>query len=174
MVRSIRARRAATAAAVVLAATLGASGCGGQDPSAAAVINGQVIPERAVEAVSHDVAALRTGGQDISKQDILITLVLHPLVMEAAQRSGTMVSESEARTALGAGIANPSPATVEFAQTSLLSRRLSQAELAKVADAFKNANITVNPRYGAIDPTKGIVPVTQNWMDPAAAGTAGR
>ncbi len=152
MVRSIRTRRAATAAAIVLAATLGVSGCGGQDPNAAAVVNGQVISERAVEEVTRDLAPLNAAGQDITKESVLIVLVLRPLVMEAAQRAGTMVSESEARTALGAGIAHPSPATVEFAQTSLLSRRLPQDELAKVADAFKTASVTVNPRYGAIDP----------------------
>lgn len=163
-VRLTRAGRAGTVAGVALAAALTLSGCAGQNPDTAATVNGTVITEHDVTAVSRDMASMPTTGPSVTNQDILVTLILRPFVVDAAQRTGTMVSPAEARQLLGDGLPNPSQQTVNFAQTSLISRRLPQAELAKVVQQFRTADVKVNPRYGTLDPQRGLVPTQQNWM----------
>lgn len=167
-VRLTRAGRGGTVAGVALAAALTLSGCAGQNPDTAATVNGTVITEQDVAAVSRDMASMPTTGPSVSNQDILVTLILRPFVVDAAQRTGSMVSASEAKRLLSDGVPNPAQQTIDFAQTSLITRRLPQAELAKVVQQFRNAKVNVNPRYGTLDPQKGIVPAEQNWM--AAAG----
>lgn len=171
-VRLTRTRRGVSAATLALAALLPVSGCAGQNPNTAAVVNGTVISEKDIDAASRDLAALGTSGQSITKQDILLALILRPFVVEAAQRRGTMVSQSEARAALAKEIPDPSPATLDFAQASLVSRRLPQQELTALAQQIGTASVTINPRYGAFDLQRGMVPAPENWLDAAAQPTA--
>lgn len=165
-VRPIRARQGAIGAAATLALAVSVTGCAGQNPTAAATVNGQVISQAEVDEIARD-PAMSSVGRQISSSGILLMLMARPFLTEAARRNGTMVSTSEVRALLPPSRSNPSQQTLEFLQTTLIARKLPPRELTAVDEAFRSADITVNPRYGEFDPARGIVPATQNWLDPA-------
>ncbi|HYO84836.1 MAG TPA: hypothetical protein VES01_00010 [Dermatophilaceae bacterium] len=164
-------RGVTTAAAALVVAVL-LTGCGASSPGTAAVVDGQRIEQSDLDAATLDLAPLGAGGQTIGKKDVLLALILRPFVFDAAQRRGTMVSQSEARAALAAQVPDPSQGALDFAQASLVVRKLPQQDLIQVQQRLAKASITVNPRYGTFDPTQGMVAAQQNWLVPTATPAA--
>lgn len=164
--------RGITTAAAALTVAVWLTGCGASSPGTAAVVDGQRIEQNDLDAATRDLAPLGAGGQTIGKKDVLLALILRPFVIDAAQRRGTMVSQSQAREALAAQVPDPSQGALDFAQTSLVVRNLPQQELTQVQQRLAKADITVNPRYGSFDPKQGMVAVQQNWLVPTATPAA--
>jgi hypothetical protein len=150
----------------MLGATL--SGCGAQQPDAAAIVNDTVIRDQDLQTVSDQLNAFAGGEQTITKGEVLTSLILAPYVFAEAKRVGKTVSPSGARQVI-AKMPNPSPSTIAFIQMQLEARQLDQASKAVIVTALRKAKVTVNPRYGTYDPTQlGITATSPNWIKAGA------
>src|SRR5450759_3352834 len=89
-----RASRVTFTMGLVLGATLGLSGCGAQQPGAAAIVNDTVISDHDVQTVSSEVNKLALGGQKLKTSDALLSLILAPYVLAEAKRIGKTVSDA--------------------------------------------------------------------------------
>ena len=165
--------------ALVIGASLALSGCGTQQPGAAAIVNDTavrhqdiVISDEDVQSVPLELNALAQGGQELKVSDALLSLILAPFVLDEAQRVGKTVSASEARKVI-AKVANPSPSTIAFVQMQLAIQKLDQASKTLIVDELGKVKITVNPRYGAFNVTKiALTPISPNWVKPSPPSPA--
>lgn len=169
--------RAGAAVALAAAATLAVTGCTGANPAAAATVNGATIPESSLHEVVQDLNRERQGTP-IASQNVLQYMILN----EIAATSGAQlpaVSADEARSVIrqnpmtsggmGFGIADPSPALVDFIQGNLAIEKAAEArtlDQAKLSQMVKDARIEVNPKYGSgFDPQQGLIATTPNWFE---------
>jgi hypothetical protein len=157
---------------LALGATLALSACGAQEPSAAAIINGTSISERAVQSVTDQVNTLSQGGQKLSSSNALLSLILAPYVLDEARRVHKTISESQAQQVIGK-IAHPSAATITFVRMQLSVQELDQASRNLIVGELDKAKITVNPRYGTFDPKQiTMTPTSPNWIKAGAPSPA--
>lgn len=163
--------RTAAPAALVLGAAVLLSGCGAQQPGAAAVVDGRVISDTDAQQVAAQISTVPGVQQKVTPADTLVSLILAPYVLDQAEKDGKGVSESQARAAVKE-IKDPAPATLDFVRTSLAANGLSdRARAAVLADVAK-AKITVNPRYGTLDRKKlQLTPPAPNWIKATAPST---
>jgi parvulin-like peptidyl-prolyl isomerase len=164
---------------LVIGASVALSGCGAQQPGAAAIVNDTtvrhqdiVIRDADAQSVPLELNALAQGGQELKVSDALLSLILAPYVLDEAKRVGKTVSASEARKVI-AKVANPSPSAVAFVQTQLAIQKLDQASKTRIVDELGKVKITVNPRYGAFDATQvALTPIEPNWIKASAPSPA--
>ena len=162
--------------ALVIGASLALSGCGTQQPGAAAIVNDTavrhqdiVISDEDAQSVPLELNTLAAGGQELKVSDALLSLILAPYVLDEAKRVGKTVSASEARTVI-AKVAKPSPSTIAFVQMQLSLQKLDQASKTRIVDELGKVKITVNPRYGAFDVTQvALTPIEPNWIKASAS-----
>ena len=160
--------RMAFAAVLLLGATVAVSGCGAQQPSAAAIVNDTVISDQDVQSVSNQLNKLATDGQQLKTSDALLSLILAPYVLAEAKRVGKTVSDSQARQVI-AKVTDPSPSTIQFVQMQLEIQGLDQASKTSIVNQLGKAKITVNPRYGTFDAKQvTLTPITPNWFKATA------
>ena len=165
--------------ALVIGASLTLSGCGAQQPGAAAIVNDTVVRHQDIVISDHDAQSvpkelnlLAQGGQELKVSDALLSLILAPYVLDEAKRVGKTVSASEARKVI-AKVADPSPSTIAFVQMQLAIQKLDQASKTLIVDELGKVKITVNPRYGAFDVTKiALTPIAPNWIRASAPSPA--
>lgn len=152
--------------ATLLGGTLALSACGAQEAGAAAIVNGVVVRDQDVQIVSNQLNVLIPDGQQkLSPSDILYVLILAPYVSDEAKRVKKTVSSSEARKAIPAKVADPSPATVEFVRMNLATQRLDPTSGPFIVSRLRKAKITVNPRYGTFDAEKLVITsASPNWI----------
>jgi hypothetical protein len=154
----------AFAAVLLLGATAAVSGCGAQQPGAAAIVNDTVISDQDVQSVSNQLNKIATAGQQLKTGDALLSLILAPYVIAEAERVGKTISVSQARQVI-AKVSDPSPSTVQFVQMQLEIQRLDQTSKNLIVGELGKAKITVNPRYGVFDPKQIVLtPVSPNWI----------
>ena len=159
--------RTAAPAALVLGAAVLLSGCGDQQPGAAAVVDGRVISDADAQQVAAQISTVPGVQQKVTPADTLVSLILAPYVIDQAEKDGKGISESQARAAVKE-IKNPSPATIDFVRTSMAAGGLSDRARAAVLAEVAKAKITVNPRYGTLDRKKlQLTPPAPNWLTPA-------
>ena len=164
---------------LVIGASVALSGCGAQQPGAAAIVNDTtvrhqdiVISDEDAQSVSEELNTLAQGGQELKVSDALLSLILAPYVLDEAKRVGKTVSASEARKVI-AKVANPSPSTIAFVQMQLAIQKLDQASKTRIVDELGKVKITVNPRYGAFDVTTiTLTPIEPNWIKASALSPA--
>ena len=165
--------------ALVIGASLALSGCGTQQPGAAAIVNDTavrhqdlVISDEDAQSVPLELNTLAQGGQELKVSDALLSLILAPYVLDEAERVGKTVSVSEARKVIDK-VANPSPSTIAFVQMQLSIQKLDQASKTRIVDELGKVKITVNPRYGAFDVTQiALNPISPNWIKASAPSPA--
>ena len=157
---------------LALGVTFALSACGTQEPSAAAIINGTSISERAVQSVTDQVNTLSQGGQKLSSSNALLSLILAPYVLDEAKRVHKTISEPQAQQVIGK-IAHPSAATITFVRMQLSVQELDQASKNLIVGELDKAKITVNPRYGTFDPKQiTMTPTAPNWIKAGAPSPA--
>ena len=165
--------------ALVIGASLALSGCGTQQPGAAAIVNDTavrqqdiVISDQDVQSVSDQLNKLAQGGQQLRMSDVLISLILEPYVLAEAKRAGKTVSVSQARKVI-AKVPDPSPATIKFVQMQLAIQQLDQASKTSIVNQIGKVKVTVNPRYGTFDAKQiALTPISPNWIKTTAPPTA--
>jgi hypothetical protein len=176
-VRSSRVRRRALAVTVLVLAA-GATAACSPEAGAAAVVEGDPIPVEDVQAAADQLAPYLQGA---TPSGVLLVLVAEPTVAQIAAENGVAVSQQQAERLL-TDLASDSPDAPEFSDASVAVARFSllQQELGELPDPqavqddilarLQDLDIDVNPRYGALDFSRGgIVPAEQPWLVPAAS-----
>lgn len=175
-VRRPRARlaRASAALAVVGAVLLG--GCA-QSPGTAAVVEGRVVSESAVQRTTQELAELLPNPLDTST--VLVALVVGPFFIDAAAQNGVGVSDDQARE-LAARIAESqgvepdedalagmSRGTLDVFRFTLATQQLGQDVIRDVEEQVFAADIDISPRYGDFDETGRLVTPDLPWIGTA-------
>lgn len=174
--------RVRPSAAVVASVTgvLLLAGCAG-DPSAAAVVDGRTITRAEVEAAQDDLS----GGGGVSAGQVLWTMAIAPLYIDAAAQEGVGISSDEARAALaenpdaGGADGEIDPATVEIARAIFSATELEGLDnagdvLGEVNERIAALDVRVNPRYGRLDQATGTLEHSlPAWIVGADDGTGG-
>ncbi len=164
--------RPSAAVVVGVSGVLLLAGCGG-DPSAAAVVDGRTISRADVEAAQDDLSA----GGGVTTGQVLWTLAIAPLYIEAAADEGVGISEDQARSVLvdgneqaGGSDAVVADSTVQIARAILSSEAIGGLEdsadvLGQVGERIRALDFEVNPRYGDVDLETGTIePVVAPWI----------
>ncbi|MBC7290931.1 MAG: hypothetical protein H5T83_06295 [Actinotalea sp.] len=172
-----RTRRHAARTAVALA--VGAvllTGCAGA-PGTAAVVDGRVITESALQRTTAELGRLVPQG--IPAQQVLINLIAAPYLIDAAAEIGAGVSEAEARQlaeqlAAQAGLGEVpelGPGSLDVLRATLAQGKISQSQdpgavFAEFEQELAEADVELSPRYGSFDlDAGGIVPTQRDWID---------
>lgn len=168
------------AATLVVAAT-GLVGCSSADPSAAAIVDGQVIRDADLWAVIDDLGKVPRSG-DITVNDVLPALIMSRVVQEhASELKAPSVSADAARAQLQSAVpqGEPAPAwsqaTIQaFQEVTALNAVLNGPTQPKAVELIQKAAVTVNPKYGEFDRQRlgQLTASTPDWMVPAPTPSA--
>lgn len=152
--------------AAVLA--LGASACSAAgDPSAAAVVDGRVVPEADVQAVVSELPLEITQNTRVDPVQIVSLLVAADVVEGVAREfsdgpASLLATDDDAQafldsvdTEAGRGPQQYSDATLQVIATNLMLSNLQQTDQAAPAladgiNGLQDADVTINPRYGTV------------------------
>lgn len=160
-------------AVLAAGAALVMAGCGGPaGPDRAAVVDGQVISETALNTTQSQLNSLEPSPfpEKLTPQKTLTYLIQAPTLIETLDKKGVVVSESVARKlAQQLKVQDPSEGTVAVIQslagqsTAANSGQWTKADDDALAESLSTQGVAVNPRYGTFDPKAPC---------PTSAGTA--
>lgn len=136
-----------------LAASFALTGCSQvEQPGTAAVVNGERITDDEVQTATREIAA-QPNLDTVSPAQVLQMLAYGKLAEPLAVKYGKVISDSTVVQALPA-FKDASPVTLETLRANVLLSQNLQSQNA-FGDAFvkaaKDADISVNPRYGSVD-----------------------
>jgi hypothetical protein len=127
-------------------------GCGfGTRQQAAAVVNGQEISQAEVEQTAKQ---LKDAKLDFDEKIVVTVLIAAPLLHEVVDASGSWKPDS-----VYAGVINAMPdateSTKQFVRAVALlqSAAMTDQDVAAYRKDLKDAKITVNPRFGSLEPS---------------------
>lgn len=153
----------AAAAALALALPLVTAGCN-TGINTAAIVNGQRITEQEVGVVVTQVNEAFHPQTPFTADKALTALIWAPEVLAFADENGFPQSESSAR-AMMPGITDPDPATIRVVQTSNAMGHLGPEHEVELSQRLQGLHVSVNPKFGAFDPSKAaILPSQPNWL----------
>lgn len=159
MKRTVR----ATALVLALGAGLTMAGCS-TNTNTAAIVNGTTITLDELTTATAQINQAVNPQQPVTATQALSVLIWAPEIIDKAAANGFPQSESKARSVLP--IPDPDPATIRIVQYINAVDHVSDAERMEIAKRLK---VTVNPRFGTFDASKGLVtPVTPNWLTAAS------
>jgi hypothetical protein len=143
------AKRLATAAVAGVSVVALLGGCGfATRQQAAAIVNGEVINEDEVHTTTEQ---LNKAKLQFSEDIVVTALIAAPLLDAQVQKSGSWKPD-DTYAAVVANIPGATDTTKEFvAALALLdSGKMTPADVAGYRQALKDADITVNPKYGRL------------------------
>jgi hypothetical protein len=170
-------------AALAVGAALVLAGCGGPaGPDRAAVVDGRVISETAVQSAMSEINSMNPAllQDKLTPTGTLTALVQAPVVLSYLSDLGVKVSDSVATAdAQKRGVSNPSESTLEilkFASAIGLAQnegKLTETDAQALTQKLQGLSIDVNPRYGTFNPQTAAIELTQPaWVKPLPAATA--
>lgn len=166
-------RRVAVVGIAALSAVSLLGGCGFETrQQAAAVVNGHVIHESDVRQTFDQ---LKAAKLDFAENIVVTALVAAPLLKQAVAKTGSWKPD-ETYASVIASIPEATDTTKEFVEAVALiqSQRMTPADVAAYRDDLKKADISVNPKYGAVVKSEEgpvyftIGQQTPNWVKPGA------
>jgi hypothetical protein len=163
-----RGRCAARAAALigVVVVALFAAGCAKAEPSVAAYVGNSKITQQQVDDAVEGVSAILEEGQSVS-QAAVINAMIHGLIAEKAAAANKITITDGERDALIkesnlAALLNVEkgrPVAYDVADQQIVSGKIgSAAYLAAVSDQ----QVTLNPRFGVLDPNQKTIITDQS------------
>jgi len=169
-------------AALAVGAALVLAGCGSPaGPDRAAVVDGRVIPETAVQSAMSEINSMNPAllQAKLTPTGTLTALVQAPVVLRYLSDLGVKVSPSVAKEdARKRGVANPSDSTLEILRfASAIGQaqddgKLTDTDAAALTKQLQELSIDVNPRYGTFNPKTASVELTQpGWIKPLPVPT---
>lgn len=140
---------------------------------AAAVVNGDVISLSDVEQTANQ---LKAAGFDFSDQVIVTALIAAPLLHQTVQASGSWKPDATYASVINA-MPDATDTTKQFvsAVALLQSAQMTDADIAQYRKDLKQAKISVNPRFGQLEPSDqgpvffSLGAFTPNWIKPASS-----
>lgn len=174
MTHRVRRTPLGPAVAAALALALTAAGCGTVRTDRAAVVDGTVITQTAVQDATAEINGMDPALlQDrLSPAGTLTALIQAPPVLDYLADQGVVVSDTVAlEEASARGVREPSEATLEiirFANALQQAQErgvLGEAQGAELTAQLAALDVEVNPRYGEFDPeTASIDPTLPGWV----------
>jgi hypothetical protein len=170
-----RSRRAAVVAAALLALAL--TGCGHASPGVVAYVGEDSISQREVESAVAGVSSTLQENQTVSSQAVVNAMIQGKLAEQIAADHTIPITDAQRDaqlkgTELEALVAVPEAKQVVY---DLADQRIVAQQLG--AEAFlkeiQRRSVTLNPRYGVLDPTQKLILSGQSssLSTPAAGAT---
>ena len=163
-----RGRGAARAAALVsvVVVMLFAAGCAKADPSAAAYVGSTKISQQQVDDAVDGVSAILEEGQSVSHAAVVNALIHGAIAEQVAAANKITITDGERDALIKnsnlAGLLNvpkARPLVYDVADQQLVSEKVgSAAYLAAVAEQ----QVTLNPRFGVLDPNQKTIIADQS------------
>lgn len=152
-----RTRRAAAAALALVALT----GCSGASPSAVAYVGGTKISQTQLQQAVDGLSSTLEEGQTVSQEAVVNAMIQGELAGQIAEEQGIPLTDADrdavlAQSELAPLVQVPAAREVVYdvADYQLVAQQLGeQALLAEVGER----EVTLNPRYGVLDPAQKLV-----------------
>lgn len=161
-------------AALAVGAALVSAGCSVNRAETAAVVDGNVITERALQVAITEINSMDPAllQEPLTPTGGLTALVQAPVILDYLDGKGIVVSESIAtREANERGVARPSEATLDIVRlaTSITaaqqSGQVTEADGAAITELMQALDVEVNPRYGTFSPQTASIQLTApDWV----------
>jgi hypothetical protein len=169
--------RRARAGAVALGAVLALSACSAAGPpGAAAVVDGEVVPESDVRTVVTELPPELTGGQPVPASDVIAFFVVEDTVRRIAAEFTGVISTEQVEEQLaaqleqqGAEVGTLSEPTLQLFATSAMLQQIQATDVAReeFEAAVEELDVEVNPRYGELTDGLAVVPAEYEWLRPS-------
>ena len=163
-----RGRGAARIAALVgvVLVTLLVAGCAKADPSVVAYVGNSKITQQQVDDAVEGVSTILEEGQTVSRAAIINALIHGAIAERLAAANKITITDGERDTLIKnsnlAGLLNvpkARPVAYDVADQQIVSDKIgSAAYLAAVA----GQQVTLNPRFGVLDPTQNTIIADQS------------
>lgn len=158
------AQRAASAVAV--SATLLMVGCANASPGVAAYVGDDQITQQQVETAVAAVTTTVQEGQTVSQEAIVNALIQGKLAEQIAADQRIAITDAQRDTFLQTtnlapllSVAGAKPIAYDVADQQLVAQKMGpEPFLAEV----EKREVTLNPRYGVLDPKQKIVATDQS------------
>ncbi len=169
--RGVRAGLAASTLALVALA-----GCAGAEPSVAAYVGDAKITDA---EVTDAVDAIHTipGGEEVARQAVLNVMIHGEIASQIATRDNIAITDGQRESVLASGnnavllsVPGTKPLAFDVADQQIVSDKIgAEAYLA----ATQKQSVTLNPRYGALDPAQKLISTQDSGSltEPGAAAT---
>jgi hypothetical protein len=176
---SCRGRCLARVAALVgvVVVTLFVAGCAKADPSVAAYVDNSEITQQQVDDAVEGVSAILEEGQTVS-QAAIVNAMIHGLIAEKVAAANKITITDGERDALIknsnlAGLLNVQkarPVSYDVADQQIVAGKIGSAAYLAAAD---DQQVTLNPRFGVLDPKQKtiITDKSASLAEPAPAAT---
>lgn len=153
--------RAVRGGAVVLLSVVAMAGCSQAEPNVAAYVASTKITDAQVDAAVKGVSATLTEGQQVSTPAVLNALIQGAIAEQLAAENNIVITDSERDQMLAGSnlvslLAVPAAKVVAYdvVDNQIVSTKLgSQAFLV----ALESRQVTLNPRYGVLDPKQKLI-----------------
>ncbi|HSU36658.1 MAG TPA: hypothetical protein VLJ88_13450 [Propionibacteriaceae bacterium] len=156
-------RRAAVSVVALLAL---ASGCANAEPSVVAYVGPTRISQGELDDAVAGVTSTLQEGQQVSKEAVVNVLIHGVLAEQIAAANNLTVTDSERETLLkGSELAGlldvpaARPVAFDIADQQIVASKVGPEAYLK---AVGEKSVTLNPRYGVLDPTQKLIVTDQS------------
>ncbi|WP_375431463.1 hypothetical protein [uncultured Friedmanniella sp.] len=134
------------------------TGCSKADPGVAAYVGDDEVTQTQVDQAVKGLASIVEAGQTVSVEAVVNALIQGELAEQIAAEQKIPLTDA-ARTAVLKGtnladlvnVADAQPVVYDVADQAIVAQKLGNAAY---LDQVKTRSVTLNPRYGVLDPTQ--------------------
>lgn len=144
------------AATALLGVTL--TGCAHADPGVAAYVGDDEITQAQVDQAISGLSSIVEAGQSVSVEAVVNALIQGELADQIAAEQKIPLTDAARVAALKGSnletlvdVADAQPVVYDVADQAIVAQKLGNAAY---LDQVKSAEVTLNPRYGVLDPTQ--------------------
>ena len=172
LLRIQQARRAGLVGLVLVVVTV--SGCANAEPGVVAYVDDARITQRQVDDAVNAISGTLEEGQRVSTQAVVNAMIHGELAEQVAARQNIVISDSDRDEVLqGSNLAPLLPVEAarpildDVADQQIVASRLGQQYFTEIG----KINVTLNPRFGVLDPQQKTIIENQSssLASPAAA-----
>lgn len=165
--KSLRVRRARTAVTASTALLgLALAGCGNASPGVVAYIGDEALTQGAVDSAVAGVTSTLQEGQQVSTSAVVSAMIQGAIAEQLASEQNLPITDADRDAVLKGSNLEPlvavpeaRPVAYDLADSEIVSQKLgAEAYLARV----KDVPVTLNPRYGVLDPAQKVVVTGQS------------
>jgi hypothetical protein len=153
LLRTRQSRRAGLGGLVLVALTV--SGCANAEPGVVAYVDDARITQRQVDDAVNAISGTLEEGQRVSSQAVVNAMIHGELAEQVAARQNIVISDSDRDEVLqGSNLApllpveGARPILDDVADQQIVASRLGEQYFTEIG----KINVTLNPRFGVLDP----------------------
>jgi hypothetical protein len=166
LARDGRSAARAIALAGVVAVTLSAAGCGNAEPSVVAYVGPTKITQKQVDDAVEGVSSILEEGQTVSSSAVVNALIHGAIAEQLAADNKITITDGERdaliRNSNLAGLLNvpaARPVAYDVADQQIVSQKIGSAAY---LTAVGQQQVTLNPRFGVLDPNQKTIIADQS------------